>query len=452
MTELNNNYVNQIQTSLESNPAQKSIQGKRIVSSSVQIFPNGTDKTNQPAVEKIPDVYESMGVKLGDKQAKISGISSSEKGKSFESAPAQKDENPPKDTGSVQSKSINIPSKSKDFRESYLDKECKTKNIFNAGKSILNTDGTTYSYDDNGYISAVFDDKGNMSRKVYRNFDGNVDFFKDYEYDDKGNITREVSQDLAGDYYKYKDYEYDNKGNKTRVIQRNLDGSVDFFNDYEYNDKRELTRHAGYDNAGHLIALYNYEYNDKGVSRKVVYENKDVYIPDYGHEVMTEHYAYEYDDKGKIARKVNYTPEGVVVDYSNYEYNDKGYKTREVHRDSHGDLVKASDFKYDDNNNLVQEVNYASNGSLVNGYDLKYDDNGNLTQKYYYQYDDKGNKHITKEYYGEYNDFGIATKGYYYEYDDNGKLTQEVRYENDELIQEIHYKYDENGNRIKDVK
>ena len=60
----------------------------------------------------------------------------------------------------------------------------------NAGKAILQPDGTTIEYDENGRISKVLDENGNVTWEIDYNSDGSVDYFYDTEYDSAGNETR----------------------------------------------------------------------------------------------------------------------------------------------------------------------------------------------------------------------------------------------------------------------
>ncbi len=46
-----------------------------------------------------------------------------------------------------------------------------------AQKSIRNTDGTTYTYDESGYVEEVIDQNGNVINEIFREPDGNVVVF-----------------------------------------------------------------------------------------------------------------------------------------------------------------------------------------------------------------------------------------------------------------------------------
>lgn len=83
-----------------------------------------------------------------------------------------------------------------------------------ANQTVLNPDGTSYSYDENGYIDFQYDKNGREILYVDRNPDNSVYYYIEYKLDANGNMTSE--------------------------IQRNSDGSVDYYIDYLYNKQGEI--------------------------------------------------------------------------------------------------------------------------------------------------------------------------------------------------------------------
>ena len=98
--------------------------------------------------------------------------------------------------------------------------------MLNSNRTVKNPDGTSFTYDENGFITNEYDADGNVTRDIFRNPDGSVSWYKDYEYDADGNKTREIRRNPDGSVRGYNDYEYDADGNCTRSIERNSDGSV----------------------------------------------------------------------------------------------------------------------------------------------------------------------------------------------------------------------------------
>ena len=110
-----------------------------------------------------------------------------------------------------------------------------------ADQTVLNKDGTSYTYNADGYVKSVQDKDGNITREIRRTSDGSVYSYWDYEYDKDGNITREIVRNPDGSVNSYWDCEYDKDGNKTREIRRTSDGSVNYYWDYEYDKDGNIT-------------------------------------------------------------------------------------------------------------------------------------------------------------------------------------------------------------------
>lgn len=107
-----------------------------------------------------------------------------------------------------------------------------------ANRSIHNPDGTTYTYNNAGFVEEVFDKNGNMTREIARDQDGSVVLFYEKEYDKSGNMTREVTRNSDGSVSGYSDREYDENGNLTYDITHDSNGNV--INYYENYREEEL--------------------------------------------------------------------------------------------------------------------------------------------------------------------------------------------------------------------
>lgn len=82
----------------------------------------------------------------------------------------------------------------------------------NADKTVLNQDGNSYTYDANG----------NMTREIYRNSDGSVEAYDDYEYHANGKLKTEKTYRPDGtlEYLT----EYDEDGNIVKFTEYENDG------------------------------------------------------------------------------------------------------------------------------------------------------------------------------------------------------------------------------------
>ena len=170
----------------------------------------------------------------------------------------------------------------------------------NAGKSVLQPDGTTIEYTKNGRISRILDETGNVTRDIYYNSDGSVDCFYDFEYDGAGNRTRAISYNSDGSVRYFDDYEYAN-GNRTREISYNSDSSVDCFYDFEYDGAGNRTRAISYNSDGSVRYFDDYEYANGNRTRDISY-NSDGSVNYYT--------VFEYDEAVNQVSQQEYNPDG----------------------------------------------------------------------------------------------------------------------------------------------
>lgn len=95
-----------------------------------------------------------------------------------------------------------------------------------ANQTVLNPDGTSYSYDENGYINVQYDKNGRKILNVNRNPDNSVYYYIEYKLDANGNKTSEIERKSDGSVDYYIDYVYNKKGEVAAQIYRNSDGTL----------------------------------------------------------------------------------------------------------------------------------------------------------------------------------------------------------------------------------
>ena len=191
--------------------------------------------------------------------------------------PPQKDPNPPKADPNPPTKCINLPMEKDPNPPSSALIEMCCPDRKNSGYRDQLT-GLTYVYDENGYVTDIYDANGNKTREISRNLDGMLNCYYNCEYDAKGNLTRKVPYDADGVYSKgrvFYDYVYDANGNRTREIRRSYDGAVSTcYTDYEYNEQgknvRDISRHPD----GKVFYSYYYEYDGNGNRTAVQYDSE----------------------------------------------------------------------------------------------------------------------------------------------------------------------------------
>jgi YD repeat-containing protein len=208
--------------------------------------------------------------------------------------------------------------------------------------------------DYNGFISwlkhlpkLIFDDKGTLIKKIYR--DGLV---HTYEYDDNRNLIKSIS----------------------------VNGSVLLeMNQYEYDDKNRLLKHIASNDSKRLLE-YIYEYDDKDRLVKKICGHDNIFV-------------YEYDDKDRLIRKI--CPNDVIIEWTYNQENCAfkivmyGEAVNTTKHDHNGNLIEScvrlrysSDediirYEYNDRGNKVKNI--TSDGDVIN-YDYKYDSQDRLTE------------------------------------------------------------------------
>lgn len=207
--------------------------------------------------------------------------------------PPQQDPNPPKDDPNPPTKCINLPmEKDPNPPSSSLIENMCCPDRKNSGYRDQLT-GLTYVYDENGYVTDIYDANGNKTREITRHEDYTVSDYTDYEYDANGNKTREIRRHDDGTVYGYDNYEYDEQGNIRRTTSHFPNGYlVDAYayTDYEYDANGNRTRTIDYDVVGRVCSYTDYEYdNNNNLIRQTIRDCDgftDVYL------------EYKYGEKG----------------------------------------------------------------------------------------------------------------------------------------------------------
>ncbi len=198
-----------------------------------------------------------------------------------------------------------------------------------ANQSVLNQDGTTSSYDEEGYLEKIMDKNGNVTKEINRA----MGCMYDYEYDKDGKESRSIIRYIDGTIVSYADSEYGKDGNKTKEVRYNPDGSVDSWTTYEYNQKN-CTKQVTYAADGSVTGYIKSEYNKDGNKTKEV-----SYNPDGSVNYWTD---YEYDQNGNRTLELLYNGDGTLYCYNDYEYDENGNKISEKYYecDENGKVIE----------------------------------------------------------------------------------------------------------------
>ncbi len=149
------------------------------------------------------------------------------------------------------------------------------QNKHNAGKAILQPDGTTVVYNEDGRIEKYLDENGKTTREISYNSDGIVDEFNDYKYDTAGNNTRRINYNSDGSVNLFTDWECDADGKSKQRINYTPDGSVDSIYRWEYDAAGKRTRFINYNLDGSVWYFIDKEYDADGNQIRMTWYNPD---------------------------------------------------------------------------------------------------------------------------------------------------------------------------------
>jgi hypothetical protein len=196
-------------------------------------------------------------------------------------------------------------------------------------------------------------------------------------YDEEGNIIIKEKIWRRDRYRSKVVYKYNYK---SFLIEEQdfYDGEPQYITKYEYNDKDKKfkTQYFEYSDDGEeLKHIIKYEYNDKGlVTGKIEYDPQGKII---------NKAVYEYNDKDNVIELQNF--EGEKLEYTTkYEYNDKGLIAEETEYDTQGEIINKAVFEYNDNGDVIELQNFEGE-KLEYIIKYKYNDKGVLIEETEYE-------------------------------------------------------------------
>ena len=294
-----------------------------------------------------------------------------------------------------------------------------------------------------GYI-CEYDPITVMSKEIYFNADGSIDYWKENEYDSAGNQTKvnfynpsdgiirwdEREYDNAGNrtkangyygdgsfYYRVED-EYDSAGNLTKETTYDADGSIHFWHEYEYDNAGNRTKSTGYEDDGSNTGWIEWEYDGSGNMTKEIQYSADGSI--YGWW-----YKYEYDSAGNMTKEIHYNNDGSIHYWYEYEYDSTGNMMKRSHHNADGviDNYAEWEYEYDSARNMTKEIMYRDDGSRFLVTEYEYDGRGNKTKETVYHPGDEAHRQTE------------------WEYDNMGNLTKYMEYRQGEIDIWHEYEY-----------
>ena len=218
------------------------IQNNRKANGQASIFGGGTDKTRSGwhnsfvvhpgqeiefTAEEIGEIYEAMGAKFSNStptQAPAPTPVQTPTPVLSDPKVPKKDETPPVTETPPAANTPPAHGKDMSNNKAPLDVEFLKHHKDKAEQTVLNPDGSSYTYDKDGYISDIFDANGNKTREIHRNSDGSINDYCDYEYHPNG--ERKAWKTYRPDGTLKIIWEFDENGNRVRSAAYEEDGKT----------------------------------------------------------------------------------------------------------------------------------------------------------------------------------------------------------------------------------
>lgn len=270
--------------------AEEAKEGQRIYRSNPNVIWSGD--TISLSENQMNRIYEAMGLEISPAEdpPASGGVDDPENPQAPQESNLPKDDpNPP-----VNPPNTLIDPKLLPQEVSPLDITSTMFRLDLAGKEYKDVlTGSRYVYDENGYVTDIYDANGNNTRRILRSTDGTPSCFYDYEYDAKGNRTRQIYRSNDGIVKYYSDYEYDTNGNQTRSIARKAHGNILSYIDYEYDANNNLTREICRNDDGSVSYYTDYEYDGNGTRTVVAYDSEGSIKSTYEETLVNGEWQYK---------------------------------------------------------------------------------------------------------------------------------------------------------------
>ena len=168
-------------------------------------------------------------------------------------------------------------------------------------------------------------------------------------------------------------------------------------------------------------------------------------ISDYSPDgVLLSYSEFDYDESGRVWRQRSYSPDGIPEGYDVRHYDELGRQGRVEFYRSDGEMESYIEETCDEQNRLVRNQYYDADGTLTGYSTFVYNEAGQMSEVHDYTYFDGIEYHHMSVFL--YNDQGLMVKeeghsddgerDWYliYEYDGNGLMTKATYYDQDGAV------------------
>ncbi len=188
--------------------------------------------------------------------------------------------------------------------------------------------------------------------------------------------------------------EYDDRGNLTKEVQYDNNGQVDVANGYKYDDKNRLIEEIHYyeEEVGEMIS-YQLDSEGRIVRSETRYADGSVSVKDYSRtENMITIQAVDedgdiesedllkLDEKGNILEEVHLDEDHKVESKFINTYNQKDQLISRVEFGENDEFIRKVLIEYDDKGNAVAETHLNRKDEVMDHITFSFDDHGNRTE------------------------------------------------------------------------
>jgi len=207
-----------------------------------------------------------------------------------------------------------------------------------------------------------------IERQDYKDENGNLKFYKIFEYDENGNCFKTIEYSVSDEIQVSFEYGYDNSNNQIKTIERTAEGDIWDWTENVIKPNNNLKVWLAKDENGKII--HKTEENLLDHSERRFNSNGNLY----------ELHFKKYDQSNRLVEKVIKDANGKEKEKHLYEYQGQKEIWKYI---LNGSTVKTEENVYDNNKNLTHYIRKDSNGKCLEWYGFEYDKFSNKT-KYFW--------------------------------------------------------------------
>ncbi len=234
----------------------------------------------------------------------------------------------------------------------------------------------TVSYNRTGDIHEhyqyKYDDMNNMIEELNFIDEDEIAEHKYFDYDGAGRQIQERVLYMEGGENIFRSL-YDDSGNLIKRIQTDADGETEETSTYEYVDGK-LVQAIVFDGDHVEISRNQYTYNEEG--KQISYAH---IASDERSNYRTE---YSYNEKGLREKTLKYNFRDQLIEKAIFTFDDRNNITEIIEEDIRD--YKKIHFTYDENNKAVKQEEYNRNDDILLSVERSYDDEGKVLEAVVY--------------------------------------------------------------------